>query len=45
MNGHVQILEWFKNSNYKFKYYKNAITCASKVKNIKILKWFEHRNI
>ena len=36
MNGHVQVLEWFKNSGYKFKYRKNAF----KINFIKILKFY-----
>ena len=36
--GHVQVLEWFKNSGYEFKYTKFAF----KTRFIKILKFFSH---
>ena len=42
MNGHVQVLEWFKNSGYEFKYSKDAIYLAYKNKKIKILKFFSN---
>ena len=42
-NGHVQVLEWFKNSGYKFKYDKNAIYFASRNGgHIKVLKFYSN---
>ena len=39
---HIQVLEWFKNSGFKFKYCRNAF----KTKFIKILKFYSyHFNI
>ena len=35
-NGHIKVLEWFKNSGYKFKYDKEAF----KTECIKILKFY-----
>ena len=40
--GHVQVLEWFKNSGYKFKYDENAIKWASCNGNIQVLEWFKN---
>ena len=40
--GHIEVLEWFKNSNYKFKYNKNSIIWASKEGHIKVLEWFKN---
>ena len=40
--GHVQVLEWFKNSGYEFKYDEMAIDNASKNGNIQVLKWFKN---
>jgi hypothetical protein len=41
-NGHIQVLEWFKNSGYEFKYDNYAISYASKSGNIKVLEWFKN---
>jgi hypothetical protein len=38
--GHVQVLEWFKNSGYEFKYDCNALYYAFENKHYKIIKWF-----
>ena len=40
--NNVIILEWFKNSGYKFKYNKNALYGASLNGHIKSLKWFKN---
>ena len=40
--GHIQVLEWFKNSGYKFKYDRKGIYFAYKYKQIKILKFFSN---
>ncbi len=40
-NGHVQVLEWFKDSSYGFRYDRNVL----KTKFIKILKFFSNINI
>jgi hypothetical protein len=44
MNGHIHVLELFKNSGNKLKYNKNAIKCSSKYKGTIILKWFKNNN-
>ena len=41
-NGHVQVLEWFKNSGYEFKYNKDAIMWASRNGHIEFLEWFKN---
>ena len=40
-NGHVNVLEWFKNSGYEFKYTSNAIDWASENGHVNVLKWFK----
>jgi hypothetical protein len=40
--GHVQVLEWFKNSGYEFKYDKWAIINASKNGHFEVLEWFKN---
>ena len=40
--GHIQVLEWFKNSGYEFKYDKNAIINASSNGHIQVLEWFKN---
>jgi hypothetical protein len=40
--GNVQILEWFKDSGYEFKYDENAINYASYYEHIKVLEWFKN---
>ena len=41
-NGHVQVLEWFKRSGYKFKYDNWAIIRASRYGHVQVLEWFKH---
>ena len=41
-HGHVQVLEWFKNSGYEFKYDKTAINIASRYGHIHVLEWFKN---
>ena len=41
-NGHVKVLEWFKNSGYEFKYNQCAIDFASGYGHIKVLEWFKN---
>ena len=43
--GHIQVLEWFKNSGYEFKYSKYAINRASYYRHIQIVEWFKKRNV
>jgi hypothetical protein len=40
--GHVEVLEWFKNSGYEFKYSAYAITAASENGHIQVLEWFKN---
>ena len=40
--GHVQVLEWFKNSGYEFKYDEIVIDYASRNGYIEILEWFKN---
>ena len=42
--GHIQVLEWFKNSGYEFKYNNGAINMASCYGQVKVLKWFKNSN-
>ena len=39
--GHINMLEWFKNSGLEFEYTENAIDHASANGHIDILKWFK----
>jgi hypothetical protein len=41
-HGNIQVLEWFKNSGYEFKYDENAIDCASQNGNVEVLEWFKN---
>ena len=40
--GHIHVLEWFKNSEYEFKYDLMAINSASKYGHIHVLEWFKN---
>ena len=40
--GHVQVLEWFKNSGYKFEYNNITMNKASLNRQIQILEWFKN---
>jgi hypothetical protein len=40
--GHIQVLEWFKNSGYEFKYTDSAIIHASRSGHIQVLEWFKN---
>jgi hypothetical protein len=42
--GHVQVLEWFKNSGYEFEYNNYAITYASESGRVNVLEWFKNSN-
>jgi hypothetical protein len=42
-SGHVQVLEWFKNSGYKFKYdYYTPIYYACNSGHVQVLEWFKN---
>ena len=41
-NGHIAVLDWFKNSGFKFKYSKSAINYASENGHIAVLDWFKN---
>ena len=43
--GNVQVLEWFKNSGYQFKYNKKAIYWASFNRKSYVLKFYSNVNI
>jgi hypothetical protein len=40
--GNVQVLEWFKNSGYEFKYDEEVINYASENGHIQVLEWFKN---
>ena len=42
MNGHVHVLEWFKNSGFEFKYDEDVITNAAENGHIDVLEWFRN---
>ncbi len=39
--GHVDVLEWFKNSGFEFRYSELAIKWASEKGHTNILEWFQ----
>jgi hypothetical protein len=41
-NGHIQVLEWFKKSGYKFEYDKDAINNACENGHVQVLEWFKN---
>ena len=43
--GHVNILEWFKNSKFEFRYSKHAINWASENGHVNILEWFKNSKL
>jgi hypothetical protein len=40
VKGHVNVLEWFKNSEYELKYDESAINKAFQNGHIDVLEWF-----
>ena len=42
VNGFVSVLEWFKNTEFEFKYTKHAINGASANAHINVLEWFKN---
>jgi hypothetical protein len=43
--GHIEVLEWFKNSGYEINYTRWEIRNASICNNNKVLEFFKNRNI
>ena len=41
-HGHIQVLEWFKNSCYEFKYNESTINFASINGHVLVLEWFKN---
>ena len=41
-NGHIAVLNWFKNCGFEFKYNSGAINDASKNGHIAVLDWFKN---
>jgi hypothetical protein len=39
-NGHINVLEWFHNSQHEFKYSADAINWAAENGHINVLEWF-----
>ena len=44
-NGHVNVLEWFKNSGLEFKYTDNAIDWAAQNGHVNVLEWFKNSGL
>jgi hypothetical protein len=40
--GNIQVLEWFKNSGYEFKYDEYPICWASRYGHVQVLEWFKN---
>ena len=40
-NGHISVLDWFKNSGFEFRYSDNAIDWASENGHVRVLHWFK----
>ena len=40
-NGHIHVLEWFKNSGFEFKYDKNIIKRIKTYRD-SVLEWFKN---
>ena len=40
--GHIQVLEWFKNSGYEFNYDEDVINLASQNGHVQVLEWFKN---
>lgn len=45
INGHVSVIEWFKNSGLKFEYSKSAFNHAIKNANFSVLIWFKNSGL
>ena len=43
--GHVQVLEWFKNSGYEFNYHIYPIYYASMKGHVQVLEWFKNSGL
>ena len=41
-NGHIAIMDWFKNSGFEYKYDERAINHASQYGHIAVLDWFKN---
>ena len=41
-NGHIDVLNWFKDNGFKFKYINDAINRASANGHIAVLNWFKN---
>ena len=45
LHGHINVLEWWKKSNLKLKYTKDALNFASHNGRINVLEWWKNSGL